>query len=338
MAKMAKAQNSLEEIQFCQVCFEEFTYDGAHVPRLLPCTHTLCHMCIGQLIQGQKIECPECRKKHEARVEEKSFTQNKFVLIQMKGRPPKLDHAQPEKCKEHGKELNIFCTEPGCQEIICHLCFSFDHKKHKVVYVEERMNKEMDTLQENMKAVARNLQRKLRIITVAKEDAATKIETSLQELKLKKQEIIKHYYKMIQDSEDQMKEINVKTNQDLSAMDETLDLLYEIKESTEAIEGVTYRDIIKQRDTVSGIMRNVNKHLTGTRTYDYHEYTISIDSKTVKKQMVVEINEEIINDSSKTNPQSHGEVTKITQTIITTPVLQGKKLRRNPFDFPIICK
>ena len=227
MAKMAKAQNSLDETPSCQVCFEEFTYDGDHVPRLLPCTHALCHACIGLLIRENRIECPQCRKKYEAKNEENSFPQNKYILVQMKGRSPKLHYHQPETCREHGKDLNMFCTEPGCQIIICLLCCSRDHKKHEVIDAEEKMNEVMDTHQENMKAVAHNLRRKMRIITVAKEDAITKIETNLEELKKKKQDLIKHFDKMIQDSEDQMK-----INKDINSMNETLDILYEIKEST----------------------------------------------------------------------------------------------------------
>ena len=74
---MAEAPRSLEFLLQCQVCLEDFEEDGAHVPRLLPCTHTLCHTCIGQLIRGDWIECPECREKHEAKKEEKSFPQIK---------------------------------------------------------------------------------------------------------------------------------------------------------------------------------------------------------------------------------------------------------------------
>ena len=83
-SKMAEAPKSLELLLSCQVCFEEFTEDGAHVPRLLPCTHTLCHSCIGRMIQDRKLECPECRVKHEAKNEEKSFPQNKYILSQLK--------------------------------------------------------------------------------------------------------------------------------------------------------------------------------------------------------------------------------------------------------------
>ena len=81
---MAEAPRSLELLLQCQVCFEDFEDDGAHVPRMLPCTHTLCHTYIGRLIQEGMTECPECRQKHEAKKEEKSFPQNKYILTQIK--------------------------------------------------------------------------------------------------------------------------------------------------------------------------------------------------------------------------------------------------------------
>ena len=81
---MAEGPPSLDFLLSCQVCFENFEPDGAHVPRLLPCTHTICHTCIGQLIQRNNIECPECRENHEAKREEKSFPQNKYILTQIK--------------------------------------------------------------------------------------------------------------------------------------------------------------------------------------------------------------------------------------------------------------
>ena len=137
---MTTGSDNLEGILSCQVCFEDFEPDGAHVPRLLPCTHTLCHTCIGQLIKGDMIECPECRDKYDSKKDEKSFPQNKYILFQMKKTTPKLqrDQSRIEKCREHEKELNIFCKEPECQRIICRTCLSHEHKKHEVVEVEER--------------------------------------------------------------------------------------------------------------------------------------------------------------------------------------------------------
>ena len=282
--------DSLEEILSCQVCFEEFEEDGDHVPRILPCSHTLCHTCIGRLIERIRIECPECRMKHDAKKEEKSFPQNKYIIIQIKKTQKlQVDHSQPEKCKEHGKELNIFCKEPGCQRVICISCLSHDHKKHEVVEIEERKKEMMAILQKNIKAVTDNLKRKMQNITKAKQDAKKKIEKNIKDLKMKKEQ----YDKLIRESEAQMKQIEIKTNQDLNAMNETLNLLHDIDKRAEAREMETYRTIDNKLDTVSGIIQNVNKHLTGRRTYEYHIYATNIETQTTKREISVDIKEEI---------------------------------------------
>ena len=183
---MTEAPDGLEEILSCQVCFEKFQEDIDHVPWLLPCTHTLCHTCIGRLIQGNKIECPEGREKHEAKKEAKSFSQNKYILVQMKRGTPKLDHAQPERCREHGKELNIFCKEPECQLIICLSCLCRDHKKHDFVELEDRKKELTEILQKNVKTVAETLEKKMGKVTASKLDAANKIDKNERELEMKR--------------------------------------------------------------------------------------------------------------------------------------------------------
>ena len=300
---MAAAPDSLEEILSCQVCFEDFEEDGAHVPRLLPCTHTLCHTCIGQLIQGDKIECPECREKHEAKKEEKSFPQNKYILVHMKRRTPKLqrDQSQTEKCREHGKELNIFCKEPGCQRIICLTCLSHDHKKHEFVEIEERRKEAIDILQKNIKTVTANLERKIQNITKAKEDVAEKFEKNLKELMMEKEEMMKQYDAMIKETRNQMKEVNIKAKRDLNTMTENLNLLHDMNTNAHATEGVTYRDVVHKLDTVSSIIENVDKHLTGTRTYEYHIYTRNTETKVTKREILVNIKEEVPEECLKNN-------------------------------------
>ena len=72
---------SLEYILACQICLEDFEETGDHVPRILPCTHSLCEKCLKHLVQGDIVECPECRKKHTvADNEVKTFPQNKYIL------------------------------------------------------------------------------------------------------------------------------------------------------------------------------------------------------------------------------------------------------------------
>ncbi len=47
------------------MCFEGYANTGDRVPKLLPCSHTLCLQCLLQLHRNShrhdKIQCPECR-------------------------------------------------------------------------------------------------------------------------------------------------------------------------------------------------------------------------------------------------------------------------------------
>ena len=81
--KMALGSSSLNNYLSCQICSENFEEHGYYIPRILPCHHTVCGSCIREMIRGNKIICPECRKEHEAKNQEKSFQQNKYILVQM---------------------------------------------------------------------------------------------------------------------------------------------------------------------------------------------------------------------------------------------------------------
>ena len=138
---IASKQDSLQRLLSCVVCLEEFEEDGDHTPRLLPCTHTLCEASVNRLIHNQQLECPECREKHKAKNKEKSFPQNKYLLVQVKRKPTEVrnQEAKPkekELCEEHGKELVLFCKETECQKPICLSCLRKKHKNHNVTDIE----------------------------------------------------------------------------------------------------------------------------------------------------------------------------------------------------------
>ena len=59
-AKVEMAEAEDVDIRNCPVCFEPYEESGGHVPRILPCYHTLCEVCVGGLLaQGnqQQVIC-----------------------------------------------------------------------------------------------------------------------------------------------------------------------------------------------------------------------------------------------------------------------------------------
>ena len=269
---MAEAPRSLELLYSCQVCFEEFTEDDEHVPRLLPCTHTLCHTCIGQLIKNNKIECPECREKHEAKKEEKSFLQNKYLLTQIKRKssnePPATHEFQ--KCVDHGKELNMFCLDPECNKAICRSCLKKDHKKHEVTEIEDH---EKEVLTREVEKIKMNLKAKVEFFSTAKKDISDKTNAVLADLTKTKEEILSHIGKMIEAIRERNRLENMRIDDELSAMNSNVDLLSSIQRNMEREDEMSYEDIMNNRDTVLGISEHNKDNLSGVRVFGYSDFT-----------------------------------------------------------------
>ena len=285
---MAEAPCSLELLLQCQVCFEEFEEDGSHVPRLLPCTHTLCHTCIGKLIQGNKLECPECREKHEAKNEEKSFPQNKYILTQIKR---KSTQEQPnayefQKCDDHGKELNLFCLDPECNKPICRTCLKKEHKKHEMTEIEDQ---EKEVLIKEVIKIKMNLEAKMNIISTAKMDITKRTNAVVADLKKTKGEIVSRIDKMINEAECQNRLENIHIDDELSAMNSNIELLSSIQQSIEDDEHMTYEGIMSHRDTVVGISEHNTENLSGVRSFGYPVLTKSPTEGTSGKIKTEEI-------------------------------------------------
>ena len=96
-----------DDLTNCPVCFDEDTETGDYIPRILPCFHTLCEKCLGQVVQNDALDCPECRVRHTAPKGKTSFLQNKYVLAHLKKKASKNSQAErrdggkSERCEEH---------------------------------------------------------------------------------------------------------------------------------------------------------------------------------------------------------------------------------------------
>ena len=182
------SQNSLEYLLSCIVCLEEFEESGERIPRLLPCTHTLCETCVKQLIRNYSLECPECRAKHEAKDKQRSFPQNKYLLMQINRKPTEGKQACEGKrvCEEHGKELVLFCDEVECKKPICLECLKRSHKKHDVTDIEYEKR---EVIKRKISYIEKNLREKIIILNAAKNDISKKTEVCLKDLQKRKEEM-----------------------------------------------------------------------------------------------------------------------------------------------------
>ena len=297
---MVERQDSLDLLLSCVVCLEDFEEDGDKTPRLLPCTHTLCQNCIKQLIRNQKLECPECRAKLDAKNEGKSFPQNKYLLIQIKRKSVKNKEEKVprgyDRCKDHRKELSLFCQEPDCQIAICQTCLIKYHKKHDFVELEEEMKKNVIV---EVEQVRKNLESKMRLISSVKEDVEKKAEESVNELKRKQEEINRKIEQLIKKAEETKKETNLHLDDELSAMNVNIVLLETINQNIDHKDEMSYEEITGIQETIKEIHENHTKHFCGTRNFRYPKILLDqqifelLENAVLADDITIDLNQEL---------------------------------------------
>ena len=161
---MADAEN----MRVCLVCSYDYQVEGEHVPRILPCFHTVCEKCIkGKLGTGNSLECPQCGIEHTRQNDVKNIQENKYIISYIK----KMAEAQPaemvekpdmgrKQCSKHGKELNIFCNQSGCQMPICLMCLKDEHKAHDFCDLQEVAEERSASVLDDVRSMKKILQEK----------------------------------------------------------------------------------------------------------------------------------------------------------------------------------
>ena len=267
--------DTLDRLMTCQICFEIYTESEEHVPRLLPCTHTLCEACIGKMPREDSLTCPECRVKHPANNGVKTFTQNKYILMSMRRKSfrksLKLATKIP-KCETHGDELGLFCTHSDCLKPICLSCLTTEHVGHKVVDVKEG---EKELLYSKVESLRKNIQRKKYQIANAKAEVEKNNDACIEKLKDAKEELIKQinerYDELIRNIQDQKEEHDDDIDVEVSSLDENLMLLDSITDDTDSAT-LTLDDITIRLETFTDIEAQANVLLSKERSFKYVGY------------------------------------------------------------------
>ena len=169
-----------------------------------------------------------------------------------------------ERCKEHGKELNLFCREPGCQKYICIACFE-QHKKHNIQNSED---KKCELLHE-MNTLIENLESRIKLGSDMKNDVSMKTKECIANLEKKKEELFDHINNMIAEAENEEKETIHRVDDAVSTINEKLALLCSMKQNFESVERINLREY---RETFRAIAAHSNRELTGTKMFWYPKF------------------------------------------------------------------
>ena len=267
---MARKRESLAELLCCVICLENYDEEGQHVPRLLPCSHTVCESCIKDLITNDTLVCPECRKKHRAKNKEKSFPQNKYLLAHIWSKNTKessqsIQKVPEERCEKHGLELVLFCFENICRTSICISCLA-DHNKHDVKGIEVK-EKELLKTDLEFKMI---LETRLKMISDAKETVEEKTDRCVNYLRKTKDEFIRCFDKMIEEVHDHGNQTNKESDKDISSITASIEVLNNIQENIEdEDEENPYETIANYRETVRTIIQNNKTNLSGPRSFKF---------------------------------------------------------------------
>ena len=141
------------DFKICSICLEEFTHDGDKCPKLLPCSHTLCIKCLGQLMRRQSpIQCPECRKNHKLPpAGPKGFPTNRYVRqildLEKKITEQKRTCEKASLCQVHRKPCVMFCLRKECWKTLCLKCPVQEHLEHNLVSLDENIQESQELKQ-----------------------------------------------------------------------------------------------------------------------------------------------------------------------------------------------
>ncbi|VDI37408.1 Hypothetical predicted protein [Mytilus galloprovincialis] len=113
----------------CGICTEIYDED-VHVPKLLPCLHTLCIKCIITIHKGNSLTCPLCNKLHNLKKGElsslpKDNTRRDLTYILQKHK--KCDLEKCALCRK-SKHLSVKCEK--CVMRICLDCQPKHQRKY----------------------------------------------------------------------------------------------------------------------------------------------------------------------------------------------------------------
>ncbi|KAK7478421.1 hypothetical protein BaRGS_00030346 [Batillaria attramentaria] len=193
-----------EQFLRCHVCKDRF--NPTRMPKLLPCHHSFCAICIAQLYLTENqqrqnlvpaframpsavtIHCPACRASFMTTEENIQKLPTDHRVVQLMDFVRHTDRYTVTFCSKHRLQpLNFFC-EP-CVRPVCRDCTVLDHKEqqgHLVMDLDEAMNKYTPVLD--------NAIGEMESESVALEEKRIALDTAIKSLDKQKQDLLQQLH------------------------------------------------------------------------------------------------------------------------------------------------
>ena len=264
----------INDITTCPVCFETYDLNGDHVPRILPCFHTLCGKSLVELLQDKKtLLCPECRVKHTTNDGLKAFPQNKYIIEHIR----KIEEVQEnkfEKCKEHSRDLSLFCQNAECKRPICQLCMIKEHRSHEVEDMAKVLWERLSTLIGRIDSMVMQVGHNKNLFVLTGAEVEKLYQLCIKNIEECRDKSIKILHGMFERKIQAIKDSSNKTKTDIEKnielTDEKLALLDNIRKTTTESKS-TLEDFEKIGELIDDIAMKENAS-DSVKTYLYPSY------------------------------------------------------------------
>ena len=240
---------------------------GDHVPKILPCSHTLCETCLKILIRDNKLDCPECRVKHEATSGTISFPQNKYIITHIKKKPIAASSTSIQSigevfvgakfgiCPQHDRELSLYCKEVGCQKPVCPLCKARFHKNHECLDLDR-----VKPLMTDIKSIIKDIQQNKEKLFATKREVMERNSECIALIQKIKQNKIKMlndvYDKLLEEAHEQNSKFSLNIDEKGGFLEEKIAMLNSIEENIDILT-ITDQGITNNMEAIQDIAKQV---------------------------------------------------------------------------------
>ena len=277
--EIAGIENDEDCLTGCPVCAEPYTETGHHVPKLLPCTHSVCLKCLGEKVfrhQDNTLDCPKCGMNHEFVCGIHFVPVNPYIICSVKkSRKQRCIGRLTELCGKHERELRFFCWESLCQRAICSLCVKGDHKNHDwddLKQAEEKLYDKLGAKSDSLKNFIK-VQKEMALEMEKENNAWTKsceelVESDKKELIRKLNEI---FDKLRGNINSQRLRVDACIQDTLRVLNDASQEIRGIENSTHQTTGHKY--LIEKQGALDNLETQMKKALQEVYSLKCYEYT-----------------------------------------------------------------